>query len=259
MPQLRVGTSGWTYEHWRGGFYPTNLPQTRWLEYYQAIFDTVELNSTFYGTPNPETVEHWHDRTSPGFLFAVKSARYLTHKRKLREPGTSVKKQNEALRPLKDKLGPVLWQLPGTWHLDLDRLTQLVALRPPERRWCFEFRHSSWFCAEVYELLRQTNCALVWADAPPYPFAAEVTADFLYARLHGPEQLYGGKYTLEQLQHWRDLLLGAARGECDIFVYFDNDAEGHAPHDAWRLRELLHDERQVPDLIPEEVLKGDPL
>lgn len=249
--QIRVGTSGWMYDHWRGAFYPQSLPKARWFEHYLRVFDTVELNGTFYGTPKPGTVQRWHDSTPPGFLFAVKGTRFLTHNKKLHEPEQSLQRHNEMVAPLREKLGPVLWQFAAKWELDLGRLRHFLDLRPPEQRWCFEFRHASLFCDEAYEALREHNCALVWADAAGYPFAAEVTADFLYARLHGHETLYASKYSRDELAGWRDQLLDRAGGVRDIFAYFDNDAHGNAPHDAWRLRELLHGAETIPDEIPQ--------
>ncbi|MEN6404422.1 MAG: DUF72 domain-containing protein, partial [Armatimonadia bacterium] len=183
MPEIRVGTSGWMYDYWRGSFYPEKLPKTRWFEHYASVFDTVELNNTFYATPRESTVTGWYEKTPPGFLFAIKGARYITHMKRLGPAQESLQRQDAPLLHLKEKLGPILWQLPEKWHLDVDRLEQFLRLRPATQRWCFEFRSQSCFCPEVYELFRRYNVALVWADTPNYPFAAEVTADFLYARL----------------------------------------------------------------------------
>lgn len=256
--QIRVGTSGWMYDHWRGRFYPQKLPKTRWFQHYLQVFDSVELNGTFYGTPKPETVQRWHDMTPPDFVFAVKGTRFLTHNKKLHDPEQSLERHSEMIRPLAEKLGPVLWQFSAKWEVDLGRLRHFLDLRPPWQRWCFEFRHFSQFNESVYEALREHNCALVWADTPDYPFAAEVTADFLYARLHGHESLYVSKYSQDQLAWWRDQLLGHAEGTRDIFAYFDNDAHGHAPHDAWRLRELLRGAQTVPEEIPLADLGAEP-
>lgn len=248
--QIRVGTSGWMYDHWRGRFYPEKLAKTKWFTHYLRVFDTVELNGTFYGTPRVETVQKWHESTPEGFLFAVKGARYLTHTKRLHGAEESLRRQNEPLAALGAKLGPILWQFPPKGEADLGLFREFLALRPPEQRWCFEFRHVSYFREEVYEALAEHNCALVWADTPQYPFAAEVTGDFLYARLHGHEVFYVSKYSESQLAWWRDQLLGAAEGRRDIFAYFDNDAHGHAPHDAWRLRQLLLGWDSVPEEIP---------
>lgn len=239
MPDIRVATSGWMYDHWRGRFYPEKLPKTRWFEHYVSVFDTVELNNTFYATPRETTVMKWYETTPDGFVFAVKGARYISHVKRLGPVQESLDRQDAPLVHLKEKLGPILWQLPEKWALDLERLEQFLKLRPSKQRWCFEFRSQSCFCPEVYKLLRRYKAALVWADTPHYPFAAEVTADFLYARLHGHEEFYVSRYTDEQLAWWRDLLIESGEGERDLFVYFDNDAHGHAPRDALRLRELL--------------------
>lgn len=239
MPDIRIGTSGWAYDHWKGDFYPAELPRSRWFAHYVSQFDTVELNTTFYSTPRETAVRRWHDETPGDFLFAVKGSRYISHNKKLLEARDSLKRQDDAIAPLSHKLGPILWQLPEKWQLNLERLRQFVALRPPGQRWCFEFRHQSCFCPDVYALFREFDITLVWADMAHHPFAAEVTGSFLYGRLHGHEEAYASRYSDSQLQWWHDRLFEASAGWRDIFVYFDNDAHGHAPHDALRLREMM--------------------
>ena len=239
MAQQRVGTSGWSYQHWRGVFYPQDLRRGQELEHYTTVFDTVELNSSFYHIPQPQTAAGWYERTPQDFLFAVKGSRFISHRRKLADCQEPLQRLMEALQPMQEKVGLILWQLPPGLHCDVSRLDDFLQLRPAEQRWTWEFRHESWFCDEVYALLQEHNCALVWADTPKYPLETVVTTDFLYARLHGHEQLYASNYSDEQLRWWANQLMEAAGEDRDIFVYFDNDAEGYAPHNALALRQIL--------------------
>jgi len=239
MSEIRVGTSGWSYDHWHGTLYPDDLPKSRELEHYVTVFDTVEINGTFYGTPSETVVRGWYETAPEGFLYAVKGNRYLTHNIKLKDAADSVRYQRDALEPLREKLGPVLWQLSEHFHADAERLADFLPLREQGERWAFEFRHESWFCQEVYALLREHDCALVWADTPDYPLHLEVTADWLYCRLHGHEVLYVSPYDDRQLGWWKARINEASEGRRDSFVYFDNDSKGHAPRDALRLREML--------------------
>jgi len=241
MTQRRVGTSGWSYQHWRGVFYPEDLPRGHELEHYTTVFDTVELNSSFYHMPKPQTVAGWHDRTPQGFLFAVKGSRFISHRRKLADCAEPVGRLMEVLGPMQEKTGPILWQLPAGFHCNVSQLGDFLDLRPADQRWAWEFRHESWFCDEVYALLGEHNCALVWADTPRYPLETVVTADFLYARLHGHEELYASNYSDEQLGWWAQQLTEAAGEDRDIFVYFDNDAEGYAPQNALNLRQMMQE------------------
>lgn len=239
MAKVWVGTSGWVYDHWRGLFYPEDLPQKRWLAHYASVFPTVELNSTFYHTPTKAAVRGWYERTPPGFLFVVKGSRYISHTLRLREPSAPLALQGQRLAGLGEKHGPVLWQTPPSLQADLPLLRDFLALRPPEQRWAFEFRHASWFCEEVYAVLREHNCCLVWADSPRYPLEKAVTADFLYARFHGHERLYASDYPEVVLAAWRDDLLAASEGRRDIFAYFNNDYHAYAVKNALCLREML--------------------
>jgi len=239
MAERRVGTSGWSYDHWRGGFYPDDIARGKELEHYATVFDTVELNSSFYHLPKPKTAQGWHERTPHGFVFAVKGSRYISHRLKLTDAGEAVQRFVDSIKPLAEKSGPILWQLPPGFACDRQRLASFLELKPPDQRWAWEFRHESWFCSEVYELLERHNCALVWADTPDYPLETVATADFIYTRLHGHDKLYVSNYSDEQLESWTEKLLAAAGDECDIFVYFDNDTKGHAPRNAVTMRQML--------------------
>jgi uncharacterized protein YecE (DUF72 family) len=235
---LRIGCSGWNYKHWRNGvFYPPRLPPRRWLEHYAQFFDTVEINATFYRLPRVEAVARWVEESRPDFLFAVKMSRYVTHLKRLQELPPSLELFYSRIAPLvrSPKLGPVLWQLPGNFHRDDERLAGALALLPPGRH-CFEFRHESWFVPEVYELLRAHGAALVIGDDPRRPFQTrELTADWTFVRFHGglgPR----GDYSEEQLEAWARWLEGLA---VDRYVYFNNDWEGFAPRNALWLKERL--------------------
>src|SRR4051812_45866328 len=185
MRPVHVGCSGWNYRDWRGAVYPDGLPQRRWLEHYSTrLFDTVEINNTFYRLPRLSAVEGWAQQTPSDFVFAVKASRYLTHIKRLGEMGRGVELFYERIEPLRaaGKLGPVLWQLPPTFRRDDERLESALG-QLPDGQHCFEFRHQSWFCKDVYELLRAHGAALVIGDSPQRPYQAhELTTDWTFIR-----------------------------------------------------------------------------
>jgi uncharacterized protein YecE (DUF72 family) len=237
---VRVGCSGWSYPHWRGRVYPEGIPPRSWLEHYATLFDTVEVNATFYRLPRHETVAAWIERTPPGFLFAVKASRFLTHVRRLTDVGRGLERFYERIEPLESspKMGPVLWQLPETFHRDDERLSGVLAQLPPGRH-CFEFRHESWFAPDVYELLREHGAALVIGDHPDRPFQArELTADWMYVRFHHGSRGRRGNYSGPELETWARRI-AAWRPRAEVFAYFNNDWEGFAVRNALRLRKRL--------------------
>jgi len=236
---LRVGTSGWSYQHWQGLFYPEDLPPGKWLEYYAKHFDTVELNSPFYHLPRLTTFENWYQRTPKDFLFSVKASRFISHILKLNGAREPLQKLLENAAGLKEKLGPVLFQLPPNFTLDLDRLEKFLKILPTDQRFAFEFRHESWFGDEVYELLKKTHSALAISDTPKYPLIFEVTADFVYVRLHGHEILYASKYSKKELEVWAGRIKDWLTDGLDVYVYFDNDANANAVRNATELKESL--------------------
>jgi uncharacterized protein YecE (DUF72 family) len=229
MPQVRVGCSGWNYADWRERFYPKGLGTGRWLERYAEVFDTVEVNSTFYRLAKPDAVRRWVEQTPDGFLFTVKSSRYLTHIKRLRDMGEGVKRFYQSIEPLaaSPKMGPVLWQLPGNFRRDDELLAQaLEAL--PEGRHCFEFRHESWFTKEIYDLLRRYQVALVIGDTPERPFQThEMTADWTFIRFHFGHRGRRGNYSHSELDEWAERIR-AWSGRREVLVYFNNDWEGFA-------------------------------
>jgi uncharacterized protein YecE (DUF72 family) len=235
-----VGCSGWNYPAWRGELYPPGLPARRWLEHYAERFNTVEVNSTFYRLIARSAVEHWVEQTSPGFVFAVKASRYLTHVKRLAGMERGVAAFYERIEPLAraGRLGPVLWQLPENFHRDNDRLAEALEQLPPGRH-AFEFRHRSWFTAEVYALLRRHDAALVIGDHPERRFQTlEATASWRYVRFHYGERGRAGNYSQRELEGWCQRL-HRWRADGDVFVYFNNDWNAFAPRNAsWVTRRL---------------------
>jgi len=223
LKACRVGCSGWNYKHFREVVYPKGLPASRWLEHYATLFDTVEVNSTFYRLPRKESVARWVEQTPPGFLFSVKASRYLTHIKRLTDLEQGLARFYERIEPLvqSPKLGPVLWQLPGTFHRDDERLASALERLPPGRH-CFEFRHESWFAEDAYALLREHGVALVIGDAVNRPFQThELTADWAFVRFHGSHGP-GGDYTDEELATWKRRI-AQWRRRVEVFAYFNND------------------------------------
>jgi uncharacterized protein YecE (DUF72 family) len=226
---VRIGCSGWNYAHWRGRVYPKGLPQKSWLEHYGTLFDTVEVNNTFYRLPRREAVAGWVAQSPPGFLFAVKASRYLTHVKRLQEMEQGLERFYDRIEPLlrSPKMGPVLWQLPPTFRRDDERLAAALG-RLPSGRHCFEFRHGSWFVPETYELLREHGVALVIGDHPERPWQAlELTADWTFLRFHYGHRGRNGNYSERELEGWAERI-EAWRQKADVFAYFNNDWEGYA-------------------------------
>jgi uncharacterized protein YecE (DUF72 family) len=229
MKAVRVGCSGWNYPHWRERVYPKGVPQRRWLAHYATLFDTVEINNTFYRLPNRSAVTAWVEETPPGFLFAVKASRFLTHMKRLTDMGQGVERFYERIEPLAEspKMGPVLWQLPESFRRDDERLTAALGRLPPGRH-CFEFRHESWFVPEVYAALRKHGVALVIGDHPERPFQThELTADWTFVRFHYGSRGRNGNYSAGELETWQRRV-AQWRRRIEVFAYFNNDWEGYA-------------------------------
>ena len=238
---VRIGCSGWNYVHWRDGvFYPPHCPPRLWLEYYARHFETVEVNATFYRLPKRDVVANWVETSPPAFQFAVKMSRYITHLKRLHDLDAGVRSFYERIEPLvrSPKLGPVLWQLPGNFRRDDERLANALGELPPGRH-CFEFRHESWFAPEVYELLRGAGAALVIGDDPRRPFQThEVTADWTYIRFHSGSRGRRGNYSESELEEWAQRI-DRWRREHDVYAYFNNDWEGFAIKNALWLKRRL--------------------
>jgi uncharacterized protein YecE (DUF72 family) len=284
---IRIGISGWTYGGWRGHFYPAGLRHSDELSYASRQVDTIEINGTHYSLQHPDSFARWHDETPEGFVFAVKGSRFITHLKQLRDIETPLANffASGVLR-LEEKLGPFLWQFSPRFRFDNERLEHFLSLLPPDseaaaalgerhdhrlkgRAWtrtgrkrrlrhAIEIRHRSFLDAAFVALLRRHRIALVFADSVEWPYAEDLTADFVYLRLHGSEELYASGYSEEALDHWASRIKLWARGlqpndarltapeltpprltARDVFVYFDNDAKVRAPVDAHSLKAKL--------------------
>ena len=232
---VRVGCSGWQYRHWRGNFYPPELPMTRWFEHYASRFDTVEVNNTFYRLPDALTFASWARRVPPGFLFAVKASRFLTHMKKLKDPAEPLDRFFTRAARLGRTLGPVLYQLPPRWPVNIERLETFLKALPSRRRHVIEFRDPSWYTDEVFTRLEKHRVALCLHDMAGSATGKRDVGPFPYVRFHGPQK-YRGRYPDDMLADWADWLADRARKRRAIYAYFNNDTDGHAPRDAVRLR-----------------------
>jgi uncharacterized protein YecE (DUF72 family) len=236
--EIQVGTSGWNYKHWKGPFYPDGARSGDLLRLYAERFDTVEVNSTFYGLPSASTIAAWVDSVPDDFVFAVKANRYITHMKKLKDPEASIAKFFDRMEAFGQKLGPVLFQLPPRWRADPERLGAFLGALPGSGRYAFEFRDESWYREDVYRLLREHGAAFCVYELAGHRSPREVTASFVYVRLHGPGGPYEGSYSRRELSSWADACSGWLR-QGDVFCYFDNDDSGYAPNNALSLRTML--------------------
>jgi uncharacterized protein YecE (DUF72 family) len=228
---VRVGCSGWNYADWRERVYPKGIPPRRWLARYAAMFDTVEVNSTFYRLASRDAVAEWAAQTPDDFVFALKASRYLTHMKRLTDLDRGIERYYERIEPLvgTPKLGPIVWQLPQNFHRDDERLATALAALPPGRH-CFEFRHPSWFTPDVYAILRRHDVALVIGDHPQRPFQShEMTAGWTLIRFHHGRRGRRGNYSRRELETWVRRIRQWRR-RVEVFAYFNNDWEAFAVH-----------------------------
>jgi len=238
--QIRVGCSGWQYKHWRGSFYPDRLPQRLWFEHYAASFDSVEINNSFYRLPTPETFAKWRDQAPRRFLYAVKASRFLTHMKKLKDPEDPLSRFFESATQLGPHLGPVLYQLPPGWRVDVERFQRFLAALPRGYRHVVEFRDTSWYDERIYALMRSNGVALCLHDMLGSATGMLSVGPFIYVRFHHGTTKYGGRYPDSRLDEWADWLGERVADGLDVFAYFNNDTGGHAPRDAVRLRGRLN-------------------
>jgi len=272
MPPGRVfvGISGYDYAGWRGRFYPREHPRRKWLEYASSLFNSIELNGTFYSLKSPDVFRRWAEQTpSRGFVFAIKGSRFITHNLKLRRAeGALANFYASGILSLGRKTGPFLWQLPDSYGFDAERIETFLRLLPRTSaaaedlarghdarlrrgalveaaarvryRHAFEVRHPSYFVPEFFALLRKRRIGYVIADtAGKWTLREEVTAPFVYVRLHGSRVLYGSDYTEEELRTWVERIRRWTADGRDVYVYFDNDRHAFAPHDAMALARML--------------------
>jgi uncharacterized protein YecE (DUF72 family) len=234
-----IGTSGWHYKHWIGTFYAPGTKPRDQFALYKESFSTVEINNSFYRLPSRDTFKAWNSDTPTGFLFAVKCSRYITHMKKLKDTEEAVKQFLHNARGLGKKLGPILLQLPPGWKVNVDRFKTFLRTLPKTRRFVFEFRNPTWYHPDVYDLLRKHNVAFCQYDLSGHQSPVEVTADFVYVRLHGPGNKYQGSYSHEALANWSKQCLAWSKEGMDVFIYFDNDQAGYAAFNAKTLSELV--------------------
>jgi uncharacterized protein YecE (DUF72 family) len=237
--KIYVGTSGWHYKHWKGTFYPEDTKEAQQFGYYIQNFDTVEINNSFYRLPEAKTFEEWRKSSPKDFVFVVKASRFITHMKKLNVDAGSIRLFFSRVARLKEKLGVVLFQLPPKWNVNTERLVNFLSRLPKGIRCAFEFRNFTWYTQEVYDLLAKYNCAFCIYELEYHVTPLEVTADFVYVRLHGPGKKYQGNYTTAQLRKWAKRSTEWRKNKKDVYVYFDNDQAGYAAFNALKLRELL--------------------
>ena len=238
--RFHIGTSGWNYEHWKEIFYPENLKQSEWLQFYSKKSKTVEINNSFYNLPKEKTFDIWRNTVPKEFIFSIKASRFITHMKKLNEPENSTKKFFQRIKVLKDTAGPVLFQLPPRWHFNEERLKNFLKVLPKKYKYAFEFRDETWWNNTTYEILKNKNAAYCIFELGEQKSPKEITADFIYIRLHGPKEKYCGNYNKKTLDYWADAFSRWAENVSDIYCYFDNDAGGFAIKNAIELNEILN-------------------
>lgn len=244
MPKLFIGTSGYTYSHWENGvFYPINWPRSKKLEYYCQHFNTTEINSTFYRLPNEKVFKNWHQRVPKNFVFSVKIPKIITHIKKLKDCKSILKTFLKRVLFLKEKLGPLLVQLSPSFKKDIKTLKNFIRTikdqTSPSLKLAFEFRNESWCDQEVYRILKNENCAWVIADSPFWPKIFQVTADFVYIRMHGSKVLFGSEYTKEELEGLAKKIKKWQKQNLEVYCYFNNDSKGYAVKNAKELIKII--------------------
>jgi uncharacterized protein YecE (DUF72 family) len=242
--QIHVGTSGWSYDHWKGPFYPGHLAGERMLAYYAGHLRTTEINTSFYHLPAKETLKLWYDTTPSDFLFTAKASRYITHMKKLTDTVQGVSTFLRRIRLLGDKLGPILFQLPPRWRFNKQRLAAFLDALSGEFRYAFEFRDRSWLNEETSELLSMHGAAFCIYDLDGFLSPKEITSEVVYVRLHGPDGPYRGSYSDACLSGWAGDIARWTAQDRVVYCYFDNDENGYAARNALRLQAMLQVPRQ---------------
>ncbi|HYR27864.1 MAG TPA: DUF72 domain-containing protein [Thermoanaerobaculia bacterium] len=240
MAGIRIGTSGYHYKHWLGRYYPAGTKPADMLAHYLRDFDTVELNNTFYQLPTESTFDAWRKNTPANFLYAVKGSRFITHMIKLKDAQRGLTNFMPRAERLRGKLGPILWQLPPGWKVNVERLEEFLSILPKEHRYTFELRNETWMTDRVLELLQKYNAAFCIYELAGYHSPIELTADWTYIRLHGPTSFkYQGSYSDAQMEEWADRIRGWSRKLKAVYVYFDNDDSAYAVDNALTLKKML--------------------
>lgn len=237
---VRIGTSGYHYKHWKGPFYPVQMPTDRMLDYYAQHFDTLELNNSFYRLPTEQAFVTWRRSTPPDFIFAVKASRFLTHNKKLKDAQSSWANFLPRVKHLGEKLGPILFQLPPKWQLNYERMKTFLELLPAAFRYVFEFRDDTWITPEIEKLLADFHAAFCIYELAGYHSPLTVTTDFAYVRLHGPSAgKYQGSYNEDRLCAWSRQIEDWGRTLKAVYIYFDNDQGGFAAQNALSLKRMV--------------------
>ncbi|HET9479766.1 MAG TPA: DUF72 domain-containing protein [Pyrinomonadaceae bacterium] len=238
--KIHIGTSGWHYKHWLGVFYPAGTRPAQMFQFYAQHFDTVEINNSFYHLPSAKTFDNWRDSSPPRFLFAVKASRFITHMKKLKDPKPSSERFFLVADRLEKKLGPILFQLPPRWKVNVDRFAEFLESLPRRHKYVFEFRDESWFVPEVYAVMRRHKAAFCIHDFAEMNVPHEITANFSYIRFHGPTSAkYFGSYSSAQLRTWAERIEDWSRQLSSIYVYFNNDPGGEAVKNGLELKRLI--------------------
>lgn len=237
--RVHIGTSGWEYGHWRGGFYPRELQRDRWLEFHASHFDTVEINASFYRLPEGSTFERWAERVPAGFRFAVKASRYLTHVRRLRDPDEPLDRFRTRATRLGEHLGPILYQLPPRWRPNPERLRRFLDAISGDRDQVIEVRDARWYRSDILDMIERSGASLCLHDMPGSATQPRPVGPLVYLRFHGAGEKYGGSYPPQRLAAWADRIAGWAGDGYPVWAYFNNDLGGHAVTDADRLREYV--------------------
>ncbi len=233
----KIGTSGWSYSHWKEIFYPSHITESKWLDFYSDHFDTVEVNATFYRLPSPKTFDNWYQKTPDSFIWAVKGSKFITHTRRLKDSKEPLTRLYTAIEGLREKLGIILFQLPPSLSFDKELFLTFCENLDHTHNHALEIRHPSWIDSHIFEILKMYNIAYCLSDtAGKYPYHEAITADFIYIRLHGSQNLYVSKYSEDELQEWAKKI---RNWNMPTYIYFDNDNRGFAIKNAKRLKEIL--------------------
>jgi uncharacterized protein YecE (DUF72 family) len=241
--RINIGTSGWHYKHWKGTYYPEDIQDKEQFDFYSKHFKTVEINNSFYRLPEATTFKAWRKDAPKGFKFAVKASRFITHMKKLKLDKRSLRLFFSRVQHLEEKLGPILFQLPPKWKLNLERFELFLENLPKGYRFVFEFREPSWNSEKVYALLKKHKCAYCIFELEHYLTPLIVTANFVYVRLHGPGNKYQGSYNTRQLKKWAAYCRDWQKEKKDVYIYFDNDQAGYAAFNAEKLLGLVGEDK----------------
>ncbi|MEA3442790.1 MAG: DUF72 domain-containing protein [Chloroflexota bacterium] len=239
LPTYHVGCSGWYYDHWRGLFYPEQLPKSKWLRFYARQFSTVELNNSFYHLPTEKAFTNWRESSPDKFVFAVKVSRFITHIKRLRNLDLAMENFLVRANFLESKLGPLLYQLPPNMKRNDEVLNNFLFSLPEEYQHVFEFRDESWICDSVFRILECYNAGFCIFDMPGFSCPLVATSDFAYIRFHGSVNLYSSCYSDEELSQWAQKITQLGQNLKSIYIYFNNDAEAFAVKNAFVLMKYL--------------------